>query len=49
MNISISYVMNASELFYTPLEKSNSIMDIDGTQTIVNQIKTALSFDGKMC
>lgn len=46
-NVLFSYVLNASELTYTPIDNSHSIMGIDGTPTEVNQIETTLSFDEK--
>lgn len=46
-NVLFSYVLNASELIYTPIDVSHSIMGIDGTPAVVNQIKTTLSFDEK--
>lgn len=39
--------MNASELTYTPIDISHSIMGIDGTPTMANQIETTLSFGEK--
>lgn len=46
-NVLFSYVMDASELPYNPLESSHSIMGIDGSSTSVTQIETSLSFDEK--
>lgn len=46
-NVLFSYVLNASELIYTPIDVSHSIMGIDGSPAVVNQIKTTLSFDEK--
>lgn len=46
-NVLFSYVMSASEFTYTPIDISHSIMGIDGTPTVVNQIETTLSFDEK--
>lgn len=46
-NVLFSYVMSASEFTYTPIDISHSIMGIDGTPTVVNQIETTLLFDEK--
>lgn len=46
-NVMFSYVLNASELTYTPIDISHSIMGIDGTPTVANQIETTLSFGEK--
>lgn len=46
-NVLFSYVLTASEFTYAPRDMSHSIMGIDGTTTVVNQIETTLSFDEK--
>lgn len=46
-NVLFSYVISASEFTYTPIDISHFIIGIDGTPTVVNQIKITLSFDEK--
>lgn len=46
-NVLFSYVLTASELTYTTIDISHSIMGINGTPTVVNQLETTLSFDEK--
>lgn len=47
LNILFSYVVESSSVDYTPIERNQSIIGIEGTEHDAPQVEMALSFDSK--